>query len=345
MWCIEWDGDGGVTLVSPFQPHLWQPMKPARATCHVHFGRQVPNVGCTCGLYAVSSLERLPTATGLGSSLGVGVVGSVAMWGRVVEHAQGFRAQLAYPARLRLICQRCFAAGRDGVPTLVERHLAGRAEPVCDAHASSDGSSREAISPDDLQQLLLSTYAVDLLPAQTLHEAGYLPGPASVPGLLPAVRLEIHQLTHTSAGGSAIALLIIAFLVLRALGLFSAPPGIPEQGPAPVGAGIAGYPGATGGTPSELARPEREHAVRFAFGFVCGHRTGMSVELMDCGRRRADLLGSYSSPPESRRACAFGTAYSRKPNFSMCWFELGEEPGPPLDLLRLPGLHLAELPT
>jgi hypothetical protein len=201
------------------------------------------------------------------------------------------------------------------------------------------------ISPDELQQLLLSTYAVDLLPVQTLHEAGYIPGPASVPGLLPAVRFETHQLTHTSAGGLAIALLLIAYLVLRALGLFSAPPGIPEQDPAPVSVEVAEHPPAVGGTPSELAHPAAEPSEQWVWGAVCGRRTGTAVEVMACERKPADLLGSYSSPPESKRACAFGTAYSRKPNFSMCWFELGEEPGPPLDRLRLPGFHLKDLTT
>ena len=36
------------------------------------------------------------------------MLGRVALWGRVIEHEHGFRAQYAYPQRLRLICQFCF---------------------------------------------------------------------------------------------------------------------------------------------------------------------------------------------------------------------------------------------
>lgn len=111
-WCIEWDGEDGVSLTSPMQAYDWRPMQPNRAGCHSHSGKQVPNLGCGCGFYAVSSLERLPMAVGPTSNLAIGAVGSVAMWGRVVEHAAGYRGQLAYPDRIRLVCGRCLLAGR-----------------------------------------------------------------------------------------------------------------------------------------------------------------------------------------------------------------------------------------
>lgn len=37
------------------------------------------------------------------------VVGTVGLWGRVIEHEHGYRAALAYPLALRLVMRRAFA--------------------------------------------------------------------------------------------------------------------------------------------------------------------------------------------------------------------------------------------
>jgi hypothetical protein len=91
------------------------------------------------------------------------VVGAVAMWGTVVEHVRGARAEISYPARLRLACAPCLAAGRGAVePTFVvgtEQLVA-----VCLRHAF--GASGPRASASAVQAELLSTYAVDLLPLE-----------------------------------------------------------------------------------------------------------------------------------------------------------------------------------
>lgn len=56
---------------------------------------EVPDPSCSCGIYAASTL--LPVWPYVDDAV---VVGRVALWGRVVEHAQGWRAQFAYPQAL-----------------------------------------------------------------------------------------------------------------------------------------------------------------------------------------------------------------------------------------------------
>jgi len=342
LWCIEWDKKGGVVLTSPMRPYRWRPMVPNHAGCHRHVGKQVPTAGCMCGMYAVSRLDRLPTAFGVGSSTGVGVVGSVAMWGRVVEHAHGYRGQLAYPDRIRLICRECFFSGREGVPTRIERDPLGNPLPACETHAIP-GRDHGSFSPDELQQMLLSTYAVDPLPVESLHEAGFGVGHPSPNTFAAAAKAEARELSRSGSGVITVALLIAAFFALRAMGVFSIP-GTPEEVVAPSPAAVAGpfADDVVSLPPVELAhpRPERGGHRALLFGTLCGHRIGIAVQMMACGRARAELLGFYSSPPEPRRECNLGTAYSRKRNLSVCWFDLTDESGPPLDLLRLPGVHL-----
>jgi hypothetical protein len=57
-----------------------------------------PQTNCTCGVYASKSLEQLLT-TGYAKC---GIHGEVYLWGTVVEHELGWRAQFAYPKTLFL---------------------------------------------------------------------------------------------------------------------------------------------------------------------------------------------------------------------------------------------------
>lgn len=53
---------------------------------------QVPAMRCSCGIYATNNLEE---AVNYGE-----ILGRVAMWGHVIEHSNGYRAQFAYPQSL-----------------------------------------------------------------------------------------------------------------------------------------------------------------------------------------------------------------------------------------------------
>jgi hypothetical protein len=345
-WSIGWNGDG-VYLASPMQEYDWQPMQPNRARCRSHFGRQLPNLGCGCGFYAVSHLQGLPVA--VASSFSIGAVGSVAMWGRVVEHTAGYRGQLAYPDRIRLVCGRCFVARLDGVPTGIE-HVDGRVVPICDAHANGGRMSVEGMTPAELEQEVLSAYAVDVLPLETLHRAGFQAGPVPPTGVIPNARAELRELRRSRSGVAALVSLVAALLIVRALGLF------PSTGPGerPDSAGVTTPIAADEPFPGSLDawRPlgrldpvvEWRHHV-FGFGLVCADRIGDHAILMACWRPRAELLGAYSWPPEPRGTCTFGNAYSRRPGFSVCWLDVEEGLGPRPELLRLPGVRRWDLAT
>src|SRR6266487_278606 len=86
-------------------PDTWTPQEATPARCSRTSHEGAPVESCTCGYYAASSMENLAASGVFGR--GVGVVGAIAMWGRVIEHARGARSEYAYPARLRLVCGPC----------------------------------------------------------------------------------------------------------------------------------------------------------------------------------------------------------------------------------------------
>jgi hypothetical protein len=103
----QWDTTGLKSLCG--EP--WHPGQPLAARCRVysagtivaraeaaHDAHDAPQADCTCGVYASKSLEHLRT-TGYAR---YGIHGEVYLWGKVVEHERGWRAQLAYPRNLFL---------------------------------------------------------------------------------------------------------------------------------------------------------------------------------------------------------------------------------------------------
>ena len=139
----------------------WPAGQAARAECppHTRSGHRAPEANCTCGLYAVDGLDRLPAIMGRD----VTVIGSVSVWGTIVEHDSGFRAELAYPGRLRLVCGACWQAGVFS-PDVVDVAPTGRGTllALCGRHARRAGGLEPRLGT--LEQELLSAYAVDPLP-------------------------------------------------------------------------------------------------------------------------------------------------------------------------------------
>jgi hypothetical protein len=64
----------------------------------VHDAHDVPKADCTCGVYAVKTLDHFRSA----GYERFGIHGEVYLWGTVVEHELGWRAQFAYPKTLFL---------------------------------------------------------------------------------------------------------------------------------------------------------------------------------------------------------------------------------------------------
>jgi hypothetical protein len=59
-----------------------------------------PTLDCSCGVYATTDLRDPGAAWRSGPHYEHHVIGAVALWGRVVEHESGYRAQHARPLAL-----------------------------------------------------------------------------------------------------------------------------------------------------------------------------------------------------------------------------------------------------
>ncbi|HVM11837.1 MAG TPA: hypothetical protein VM638_05115 [Actinomycetota bacterium] len=82
-------------------PHLWRPGRPETAQCHWVAGRvRVPGVNhapferCRCGIYAFRELDHL-IEQGPNPWVEPVVLGAVRLWGKVIVHDLGYRAQHA----------------------------------------------------------------------------------------------------------------------------------------------------------------------------------------------------------------------------------------------------------
>jgi len=73
----------------------WAPVRGAEV---VHARHEAPQAACTCGIYAAKSFDHLRDQ----GYLGRGIRGEVYLWGKVIEHRSGWRAQFAYPKSLVL---------------------------------------------------------------------------------------------------------------------------------------------------------------------------------------------------------------------------------------------------
>jgi len=147
--------EGELRLSSLTRPEVWTPRAPHAASCPK--GRTpTPQPPCRCGVCAAVSPEAL---AGLRSLPG-GVVGEVSLWGRVIEHGRGYRAQVGYPARLGLVCAACLAEGSGKRADTVQRvPIAGRIRlvPWCVHHAPPNART----SARSVESSLLSVDAVD----------------------------------------------------------------------------------------------------------------------------------------------------------------------------------------
>lgn len=87
-----------VDLTSPIQAtYAWPRGTRAAATCRAHI-EPAPSQTCLCGFYAKAKREHLEVPAG--SDQVTVVIGQVSLWGTVLEHEKGWRAQYAYPYAL-----------------------------------------------------------------------------------------------------------------------------------------------------------------------------------------------------------------------------------------------------
>lgn len=121
-----WRIDGDGTLRSVAWDRTWPAREVAVAGCAFGSRHVAPAGHCSCGWYGLSDPTPLWT--------GGDVVGRAYLWGRIVVHAAGYRAEYAYPAALILrprhdrATRRALAraAERYGVPLCTLRVSPGR---------------------------------------------------------------------------------------------------------------------------------------------------------------------------------------------------------------------------
>jgi preprotein translocase subunit YajC len=98
----QWDATGLKSL----NGEKWFAHQPLSAVCRAdacgsisglskatHNPAELPDFNCTCGIYAARTIEHLRQC----GYKKFGVHGEVYLWGTVVEHERGWRAQFAYP--------------------------------------------------------------------------------------------------------------------------------------------------------------------------------------------------------------------------------------------------------
>jgi hypothetical protein len=165
-WTLAGSADGTRIHLLPLfgDRRPWPLQRPVRAACARRGRHLVPGLDCTCGLYGTHGHDALRR------SRDPAVLGTVALWGRIVEHAFGYRAEFAYPQRLRLVCFLCFwqwGADRTNDCEVVARRRGGRLVPLCGPHLELcrrySYPVRRLLQAHDVEQALLSSYAVDLL--------------------------------------------------------------------------------------------------------------------------------------------------------------------------------------
>jgi hypothetical protein len=200
VWNLSEDQGGPLLRPAGSGVDAWQPRRRVEARCAAPglltagIGpHDAPDIRCHCGIYASRSLDAFerrrpawpPTP----------VVGTVSLWGAVVEHERGWRARFAYPARLRLVCAMCawFEPG-PGVPDVVHA-FTGQLYTLCAVHRGGievqDGRRTQptGIDPTQLQASLLDAYAVDLLPIEAVESLFRRP-PTPVPAAyIPSIRV------------------------------------------------------------------------------------------------------------------------------------------------------------
>ena len=218
VWNLSEDRSGPLLRPAGAGVDAWPPRRRVEARCGVspllRGGRSphaAPDLRCRCGIYASRSLEAFEPSRPAWPP--TPVIGTVAMWGRIVEHERGWRAQYAYPARLRLVCAMCawFEPG-PGLPEVVHS-FSKRLYTLCSVHRGGielpDGRRTRptGIDPKALQARLLDAYAVDLAPIEAVRSLFGRPKTPAPPTYMPSIRVVPVEEEGRSRAGSLRSLL------------------------------------------------------------------------------------------------------------------------------------------
>jgi hypothetical protein len=306
-WRLVRRPDGGAALGALFSPEeRWGPRTAARAVCVIEGSyHPAPALDCRCGYYAYADRRRLA-----GASRRSAVVGAVAMWGEVIGHDFGYRAQYAYPQRLRLVCGSCLRIGRDRPPRwVVERR--DELTAVCARHAPRVRHRSARFPADRIEAELLGAYAVELLPPTGLSA----PPPHRRLGRAIGAFLG----AKTSIGWMLVALLVAAFAFRAA----SDVRGRPLVGGEFSGGRSAASAGPATSAPTSAAAPAPRHVyVRPSAGVVlrtaCGIGREGRIRVVPCSADH-DWTSTAAFRAGILPKC-FGAVIEMRPNGrTVCW--------------------------
>jgi hypothetical protein len=107
LWRVGIDDDLKLRLRSLYRETWWTPAERTTATCSL-VGRERHEPAewdCICGIYAYKEpyRTRFKNDAFYRPSEATLVVGTVKLWGHVIEAGRGYRAQHAYPDRLYVV--------------------------------------------------------------------------------------------------------------------------------------------------------------------------------------------------------------------------------------------------
>jgi hypothetical protein len=257
------------------------------------------------------------------SNGGLGVIGAIAMWGAVIQHANGARSEFAYPARLRLVCSKCIQGGRAVDPTVVVG--IPNPLPLCERHAR--GVSGPTVPADRVQAELLATYAVDVLPPPTIPK----PRPKDPHYARDAVSMVVGVLFMVLRGViSAMFLLWLLGLALMVVsvivgGVMNLVHGRDAAPPPPSAVSAPAYQASHAVTRAWLGvEPHRGAPLVPNVVLPCGVGHGSWVEVVSCRDPDADLLGfgvEQTPHGKSHDCMSIDDAYSAGDGWWICWFD------------------------
>ncbi|MGE5227223.1 MAG: hypothetical protein ACM3OO_10160 [Planctomycetaceae bacterium] len=179
---------------------VWEPMRAVQAVCTVpsivRLGsrrHRAPGPACSCGIHAGMSLAGFPRPRPAWPP--PTIVGTVSLWGTVVEHEQGWRAEHAYPSRLAVVCAMC-AWFEPGSGVAMAIHVfGGCAYALCSEHRGGiqlqDGRRTHPTDADPVrvQAALLNAYAVDPLPLSAADVLFAQPPTPEPDSYVPSIRV------------------------------------------------------------------------------------------------------------------------------------------------------------
>ena len=150
----------GARLHAVGRPVVWEPGVAHDAAClrrrrwRERFAPRpahaAPAWDCTCGIWAVRTLSRVLTALDVYGRAWKPlhrVIGTVALWGELVEHDGGWRAGHAYPTRLYVPARRLYGPAVEQLDAFVDA-LGAYGVPVRVLDAGSRAQIKGAVEAD-----------------------------------------------------------------------------------------------------------------------------------------------------------------------------------------------------